>query len=74
MNQKFKVLIDNTEFQSKVLDYISSGELDKMIDHTVFKDDLHCRAAIIHGMCIAAMLTSHCNQIYISLDEEEICK
>lgn len=39
-----KILIDSTEFQRKVLDYISSCEIDKMIDTTVFKDNQECKA------------------------------
>lgn len=54
----FKILIDSTEFQQKVLDYISSCEIDKMIDTTVFKDNQEYKQAIIYGMVIASMLTS----------------
>ena len=61
-----KILIDSTEFQQKVLDYISSCEIDKMIDATVFKDNQECKQAIIHGMAIASMLTSRCKQIEIN--------
>ena len=61
-----KILIDSTEFQQKVLDYISSCEIDKMIDATVFKDSQECKQAIIHGMVIASMLTSRCKQIEIN--------
>lgn len=55
-----KILIDSTEFQQKVLDYISSCEIDKMIDTTVFKDNQEYKQAIIYGMVIASMLTSRC--------------
>ena len=55
-----KILIDSTEFQQKVLDYISSCEIDKMINATVFKDNQECKQAIIYGMVIASMLTSKC--------------
>ena len=61
-----KILIDSTEFQQKVLDYISSCEIDKMIDATVFKDNQECKQAIIHGMAIASMLTSRCKQFEIN--------
>lgn len=61
-----KILIDSTEFQQKVLDYISSCEIDKMIDAAVFKDNQECKQAIIHGMAIASMLTSRCKQIEIN--------
>lgn len=58
------VLVDIAEFQNKILEYISSDELDKMISATVFADDTHARSAIIHGMAVAAMLTSQCDLIY----------
>lgn len=61
-----KILIDSTELQQKVLDYISSCEIDKMINTTVFKDNQECKQAIIHGMVIASMLTSRCKQIKIN--------
>lgn len=61
-----KILIDATEFQQKVLDYISSCEIDKMIDATVFKDNQECKQAIIHGMIIASMLTNRCKQVEIN--------
>lgn len=51
----FKILIDSTEFQQKVLDYISSCEIDKMIDTTVFKDNQEYKQAIIYGMVIASI-------------------
>ena len=65
----YKILINLTEFQQKVLDYIGSNEMDKMIDNTVFKDKPECKSAIIHGMAIASMLTSYCEKIYV---KEEI--
>ena len=33
----YKMLIDSTELQQKILDYIASKEFDKMVDSTVFK-------------------------------------
>lgn len=56
----YNILIDSTEFQQKVLDYISSDEFEKMVNSTVFKDNDECKRAIAHGMSIAAMLTSRC--------------
>ena len=32
----YKTLIDSTELQQKVLDYITSDEFSKMVDSTVF--------------------------------------
>lgn len=65
MKDEYKKLIDPTEFQQKVLDYIGSDELDKMIDSTVFKNKTECRNAIIHGMVIASMLTCRCESTYV---------
>lgn len=64
MNKPNAALIDTAEFNNKILDYISSDELDKMINCTVFKDNPQSKSAIIHGMCIAAMLTSQCDLVY----------
>lgn len=55
-----KNFIDSNEFQQKVLDYICSNEFDKMVDSTIFNDKPEYKQAIIHGMVIAAMLTSRC--------------
>lgn len=70
MRDKYRILIDSEEFQQKVLDYIGSKEIDKMIDSTVFKDNPECKSAIIHGMVIAAMITSRCERFYIEEKEE----
>lgn len=64
-------LVDITEFQSKILDYIASDELDKMINNTIFADDTHARLAVSHGMAIAAMLTSQCDLVYATKIIEE---
>lgn len=61
----YKILIDSKEFGEKVLEYISSDELDKMINCTVFAGKPECRSAIIHGMSIASMLTSSCEPICV---------
>lgn len=57
-------LVDIGEFQRTVLDFIASNEIDRMIDSTVFKDNPNYKSAIIHGITIAAMLTSRCNVVY----------
>lgn len=67
----YKVLIDSTELQQKVLDYISSEEFNKMVDSTVFKDNNQYKLAIIHGMAIASMLTCRCESYYINFKKEE---
>lgn len=66
----YKTLIDSTELQQKVLDYIASDEFSKMVDSTVFKDNNQCKMAIIHGMAIASMLTCRCEPFCINFKEE----
>lgn len=65
-NNNTKILIDSTEFQKHILDYIGSDNFTKMINSTIFAGKQDCIDAIIHGMCIASMLTSQCNQFYIT--------
>lgn len=67
----YKVLIDSTELQKKVLDYIASEEFNKMVNSTVFRDNNQCKMAIIHGMVIASMLTCRCEPLYINFKKEE---
>lgn len=62
MKENHKILIDPTEFQSLVLDYINSEEFNKMIDASVFIGDPTYKSAIIHGMTIASMLTCRCQR------------
>lgn len=59
----YSILIDSEEFHKRVLDCIGSEEIDKFFNNTVFADDTRCKFAMIHGMSIAAMLTSDCKQI-----------
>ena len=65
MEDNCKIVVDVTEFQQKVLDYISSEEIDKMISNTIFADKPECKSAIIHGMTIASMLTGCCELMYV---------
>lgn len=67
----YKRVIDSTELQQKVLDYIASEEFNKMVDSTVFRDDNQCKLAIIHGMTIASMLTCRCKPLYINFKKED---
>ena len=60
MDNNYRIVVDKDEFQQKVLDYISSDEIDKMISSTVFDGKPECKSAIVHGMAIASMLTSYC--------------
>lgn len=64
-----KLLIDSTELQQKILDCISSGEMDELIDSTVFKDDPQAKSAAIWGMTIAAMYTLKCEHYQLEDDD-----
>lgn len=66
MDKDFKIVIDAEEFHQKILDYISSDELDKMISNTVFNGKPECKSAIVHGLVVASMLTSRCELMYIN--------
>lgn len=70
MENNYRIAVDVNEFQKKVLDYICSDELDKMINNTVFAEKPECKSAIIHGMAIASMLTSACEPMYIKDDNK----
>ena len=71
MNRKYFTFIDPIEFQSMILEYINSDDFDKMFNSTVFADNVDCRQAMIHGMCIASALSSKCNHFIFSKEEEE---
>ena len=71
MSNDCKIVVDTNEFQQKVLDYINSDDIDKMISNTVFADKPECKSAIIHGMSIASMLTSACELMYVREYKEE---
>ena len=65
MGNECLILIENQEFQTKILDFIASEELDKFFNCTIFADKPECKQAMIHGMCLAAMLTSKCNYLVV---------
>ena len=52
------VLVDQNDFIQKILDCVSSDELDKYLDNTSFKDIPQCNHAMVLGMLIADMMTS----------------
>lgn len=59
-NEEYKILIDPIELQQKIIDYIYSDEMNKLVENTIFSDKPECRDAIAHGMLIASMLTCKC--------------
>lgn len=70
----YSILIDSEEFHKRVLDCIGSEEIDKFFNNTVFADDTNYKFSMIHGMCIAAMLTSDCSQICAKREDEQIAQ
>lgn len=62
-NNNYMTVINASEYQQRILDCITSNELDKYFNCTVFSDKPECRQAMIHGMCIASMLISDCSTI-----------
>lgn len=65
MEDNCKIVVDIKEFQEKVLDYIESDKIDKLLNSTIYADNKECRSAMIYGMSIASMLTSLCNLMYV---------
>ena len=68
MEVKYQVLIDSQEFQRRILDLITTEDLDKFFNCTVYAEKENSnsyKAAMIHGMCIASMMTSDCNQVFV---------
>lgn len=63
-----KVMIDTTEYQQRVLECIGSEKVDKLFGSTMFvnlPESSMCKQAMIHGMAIASMMTSQCNQVIV---------
>lgn len=70
MEDNCKIVVDIKEFQEKVLDYIESDKIDKLLNSTIYADNKECRSAMIYGMIIASMLTSLCDLIYVKGADE----
>ena len=66
--------IDGKKFQQKILDIISSEELDKFFNNTVFAEKENSdsyKAAMIHGMCVASMMVCYCEPVFIKIKNEQ---
>lgn len=70
-DNNYSILIDSEEFHKRIIDCTCSEEIDKFFNNTVFADDINCKFAMMHGMCIASMLTSDCSQIYAKKRDEQ---
>lgn len=69
MEYKYRVLIDSEELHQKILDVITTEkEIDKIFNNTIFagkENSDSYKMAMIHGMCIASMMTSYCKPVCI---------
>ena len=62
---KYLILIDAQKFQQKILNCVTTKEVDKFFDNTIFADDKKYKQAMIYGMCIASMMTSDCEPLFL---------
>ena len=69
MAKKYYTYVKTNDIHKRVLDCITTGEIDKFFKCTDFSGDNKCRQAMIHGMCIAAMLMSDCDQMLVESEE-----
>lgn len=60
----YKKLIDSTELQKTVLNFIDSEKFKKIVNCSIFKDNQECKSAIIYGMSIASMLVCDFTPFY----------
>lgn len=68
-----KIVIDIEEFQKKIIECITSKEVDKYFEASTFAsspENQHYKQAMIYGMAIASMMTSSCG--LISLEERPL--
>ena len=65
------ILIDQVDFQKKILDCVTSEEIDKYFYSAQFKNDSQCRQAMIYGMTIASLLVNQCKPKIVIKDEKD---
>lgn len=61
---KYVILFNTSEFQQRILDCITSDEINNFYNNTIFSDDPKCKQAMIHGMILASMMTSKCSYTF----------
>lgn len=69
-----KILIEPKEFQQKILDCVLTDEINRMFESTYFstkENASDCKAAMIHGMIMASLLTSSCKTYVVNKEENE---
>ena len=69
MANKNKIFVDTNDARKRILDCITSDELEKFVGPTIFNNDDKYIAAIKHGMCIASMLLVDCDSLIIEENE-----
>lgn len=67
---KYHVFIKTDEFQKRILHCITSEEINKFFNNTVFNDDVRYKEAMVHGMLIASMMTSYCKPFMVKIKDE----
>lgn len=70
-----KILIETKEFQQKILDCVLTDEINRMFESTYFstkENSSDYKAAMIHGMIMASLLTSSCETYVVEGKEEKI--
>ena len=65
------ILISQVDFQKKILDCITSEEIDKYFYSAQFKNDSQCRQAMIYGMTIASLLANQCKPEIVIKNEKD---
>ena len=66
------ILINQVDFQKKILDCITSEEVDKYFYSAQFKNDSQCRQAMIYGMTIASLLANQCKPKIVIEGEKDL--
>lgn len=71
---RYKRVVDSNDLQQKILNVVTSDEIDKYFNNTIFvneSDSQKYKQAMIHGMIVAGMLVCQCEQIYIEEKSNE---
>jgi len=66
------ILISQVDFQKKILDCITSEEIDKYFYSAQFNNDSQCRQAMIYGMTIASLLANQCKPKIVIKGEKDL--
>lgn len=69
---RYQVCVSITEFQNRILDVITSDEINKFYNSTQISEEYgdKYKQAMIYGMTIASMMASQCNIITVASRED----